>query len=100
MVRAFHAAPVRRDLIQDLYVKELKAYKAPKTSGNDAAEHTKGWSQPATPTAPTLESDISDQLKSYESEVVELEGLEAGETAVPVEDWFEEGVSERRPARY
>jgi F-type H+-transporting ATPase subunit h len=81
------------DIVQDLYLKELKAYKAPAVKASDSEGHVQKFSIPAAPPSPE-EADIASELKAYESQVPEVEGqAEAG--AAPVEqDWFEEPVEE------
>ena len=78
------------DLVQDLYLRELKAYKVPQVKANDAEGHVQKFTIPPTPTSPE-ESDIASELKSYETQAVDVEGA-AGEdgTVLPEEDWFEE----------
>jgi F-type H+-transporting ATPase subunit h len=87
------------DLVQDLYIKELKGYKPPPVKASDADAHVQKWAVPAAPTSPE-ESDIAKDLKSYEEQVVEVEGqaesTEGG--AAPVEDWFEEEPEEDEAA--
>jgi F-type H+-transporting ATPase subunit h len=76
--------------VQDLYLRELKAYKVPQVKANDAEGHVQKFTIPPTPTSPE-ESDIASELKSYETQAVDVEGA-AGEdgTVLPEEDWFEE----------
>ncbi|KAH7088456.1 ATP synthase complex subunit H-domain-containing protein [Paraphoma chrysanthemicola] len=78
------------DLVQDLYLRELKAYKVPQVKANDAEGHVQTFTVPPTPTSPE-ESDIASELKSYETQAVDVEGA-TGEDGVvaPEEDWFEE----------
>ncbi|KAH4038751.1 hypothetical protein HBI56_108470 [Parastagonospora nodorum] len=78
------------DLVQDLYLRELKAYKVPQVKASDAEGSVQKFSIPPTPTSPE-ESDIASELKSYETQQVEVEGASSEEgAALPAEDWFEE----------
>ncbi|KUI66409.1 ATP synthase subunit H, mitochondrial [Cytospora mali] len=81
----------RADFVQELYLKELKAYKAPPIKANDSQGHVLEFQQPKAPTSPE-EADLASSLKEYESMAVEVEGQEganAGKPAV-VQDWFVE----------
>jgi F-type H+-transporting ATPase subunit h len=74
------------DIVQDLYLKELKAYKAPAVKASDSEGHVQKFSIPAAPPSPE-EADIASELKAYEGQ--------AAAGAAPVEqDWFEEPVEE------
>ncbi|KAJ4377867.1 ATP synthase F0 subcomplex subunit H atp14 [Neocucurbitaria cava] len=79
------------DLVQDLYLRELKAYKVPQVQAADAEGHVQKFSVPKAPTSPE-ETDIANELKSYETQSVDVEGAATSEdgTVLPEEDWFEE----------
>lgn len=81
------------DLIQDLYLKELKAYKAPTVKASDSEGHVLKFSAPKPPQSPE-ETDIANELKAYEASAVEIEGQAEGGAAVQEEDWFEEEPEE------
>jgi F-type H+-transporting ATPase subunit h len=81
-------------LVQDLYIKELKAYKTPPTGANDSKGHVQEFTPPKTPTSPE-ESNIAQELSAYESQAVEVEGqAESGSPTAVEEDWFEEEPEE------
>ncbi|KAJ4394335.1 ATP synthase F0 subcomplex subunit H atp14 [Gnomoniopsis smithogilvyi] len=87
----------RADFVQELYLKELKAYKTPAVKESDAQGHVLTFNQPKPPKSPE-EADLASSLKEYESMAVEVEGQEAadgknGATAV-VEDWLVEEEEE------
>ncbi|KAF2828606.1 hypothetical protein CC86DRAFT_444771 [Ophiobolus disseminans] len=88
------------DLVQDLYLRELKNYKVPQVKASDAEGSVQKFSIPPTPASPE-ESDIASELKSYETQTVEVEGA-AGEdgAALPEEDWFEEEDEGTTPAAH
>ena len=82
------------DLVQDLYLRELKAYKVPAVKANDSEGHVHIFSVPKAPASPE-EADIASELSAYEAQVPEVEGQSAeGGEAAPVEDWFDESVFE------
>lgn len=85
------------DFVQELYLKELKAYKTPAVKDSDAQGQVLAFNQPKVPKSPE-ESDLASSLKEYESMAVEVEGQEgadakSGATAV-VEDWLVEEEEE------
>ncbi|KIJ61216.1 hypothetical protein HYDPIDRAFT_169803 [Hydnomerulius pinastri MD-312] len=77
----------RKDLVQDLYVKELKAYKAPVTAKDAHVGSVKAFSAPAVPKPPVLPADLAAELAAYdaaeptkaEEEVVKSTGLSSEE---------------------
>ncbi|KAL8706044.1 MAG: hypothetical protein Q9201_000866 [Fulgogasparrea decipioides] len=81
---------LRGDLVQDLYLKEIRAYKPPPLRPSDSEGHVQKFSAPKAPQSPD-EGDIARDLKEYEDQQVELEGQEAtGEAGAAEESWFEE----------
>ncbi|MCJ1376806.1 hypothetical protein MMC20_008051 [Loxospora ochrophaea] len=99
--RAFTAPTATRqaDLVQDLYLQALKAYKTPPTKPSDSEGHVQKFSMPKAPQSPE-ESDIATDLKAYEDQKVEVEGqAAAGETPTD-EDWFEEEPEDETPAAH
>lgn len=66
--RAFAtSAAARADIVQQLYIKELKAYK-PAVAAKDAHVGTvKTWSAPQKPSAPALPTDIAAELSAYDA---------------------------------
>ncbi|KAI0141377.1 ATP synthase complex subunit H [Pestalotiopsis sp. NC0098] len=93
-VRGFIAPTVSRraDFVQELYLKELKAYKPTPVKESDSVGQVQTFSAPKTPKSPE-EADLASSLKEYESMAVEVEGQEAvapGTAAPVVEDWLVE----------
>lgn len=82
-------APHLADFVQELYLKELKAYKTPVVKDSDAQGHVLAFNQPKTPKSPE-ETELASSLKEYESMAVEVEGQEGAAGAAPavVEDWL------------
>ena len=82
------------DLVQDLYLRELKNYKVPQVKATDAEGHVQTFSVPKAPASPE-ETDIANELKAYETQAVDVEGAAGEDDAVlPQEDWFEEEVGD------
>lgn len=78
------------DLIQDMYLRELKSYKPAPVKPSDAEGHVHTFAVPKAPQSPE-ESDIAKDLNAYETQAVEVEGQSTESGAAPVEeDWFEE----------
>ncbi|KAK3167343.1 hypothetical protein OEA41_010470 [Lepraria neglecta] len=87
-------AALRADIVQDLYIKELKAYKTPSVKPSDSEGHVQKFSPPNAPKSPE-EGDIANDLKAYEQQQPEVEGQASGGEATAVEeDWFEDDVEE------
>ncbi|KAJ4420749.1 ATP synthase F0 subcomplex subunit H atp14 [Gnomoniopsis sp. IMI 355080] len=87
----------RADFVQELYLKELKAYKTPAVKDSDAQGQVLSFNQPKAPKSPE-EADLASSLKEYESMAVEVEGQEGADAksgATPVvEDWLVEEEEE------
>ena len=81
------------DLVQELYLKELKAYKPAPLKANDSEGHVQKFNPPAPPKSPE-EADIANELKAYEASSVEVEGQAEGATGEQEVDWFEEEPEE------
>ncbi|GAB7361998.1 hypothetical protein MBLNU230_g2034t1 [Neophaeotheca triangularis] len=95
--RTFVAPTATRqaDMVQDMYLRELKAYKAPPVKAGDAEQHVQKFKMPAAPKSPE-EADMASELKAYEDQAVEVEGASTGgqEGAAVEKDWFEEPEEE------
>ncbi|KAI1933629.1 ATP synthase F0 subcomplex subunit H atp14 [Ophidiomyces ophidiicola] len=89
-IRTFATSSARQaDAVQDLYLRELRAYKPAPVKASDADAYVQKFAMPATPPSPE-EANIAGDLKAYETQEVEVEGQTApGETAAVEEDWFE-----------
>src|SRR5690349_4039247 len=82
---------VEIDLVQDLYLKEIKGYKAPARTLADAEGSVKPWAVPKAPAAPAVEGAAD--LAAYKSEPVEVETQqEGGEDSATfssnIDDWL------------
>ncbi|KAI9673168.1 MAG: hypothetical protein M1817_003030 [Caeruleum heppii] len=82
------------DLVQDMYLSELRKYKPTPIKPSDAEGHVQKFAAPKAPQTPE-ESNIAGDLKAYEEQQVELEGqVETGGASAKEEDWFEEEEEE------
>ncbi|PNY26705.1 Cellobiose dehydrogenase [Tolypocladium capitatum] len=99
-VRSFIAPTVSRraDFVQELYLKELKAYKMPPVKETDAEGQVQAFAMPKTPASPE-ETDLAGSLQEYESMAVEIEGqdaTQANQGAAALPDWLEAEEEEPR----
>ncbi|OHE99519.1 ATP synthase complex subunit H [Colletotrichum orchidophilum] len=100
-MRGFIAPTVSRraDFVQELYLKELKAYKPNPIKESDSQGQVQTFSIPATPKSPE-EADLAASLKEYESMAVEVEGQDAtaAATGEPIKhDWLMIEEDEEEP---
>ncbi|KAI0913184.1 ATP synthase complex subunit H-domain-containing protein [Ustulina deusta] len=103
-VRGFIAPTVSRraDFVQELYLKELKAYKPSPVKETDSVGQVQTFSAPKPPKSPE-EADLATSLKEYESMAVEVEGNEgatATSTPAAIEDWLVEEEEEEGAAHH
>ena len=90
------------DFVQELYLKELKAYKPTPVKDSDAAGHVQTFTAPKAPKSPE-EADLASSLKEYEDAIVEVEGNEgvtATSTPAVVEDWLVDEEEETSGAHH
>lgn len=85
--------------MQDLYLKELKAYKAPAIKANDSEGQVHKFTLPKTPVSPE-EADLQNDLQEYEAQVPEVEGGAGQDGAAAVEDWWVEEAEEDNAAKH
>lgn len=89
--RQFTTSARRANLIADLYVRELKAFKPTPLTAADAQEATKPWKLPAAAKVPALEAEGADALAEYDSASVDVVAAApangAAEEYKP-DDWF------------
>ncbi|KAK9364856.1 ATP synthase complex subunit H-domain-containing protein [Lipomyces kononenkoae] len=88
--RRFGTTLPRRDIVQDLYLKEIKNYKAPAIKATDSVGQVKPWVAPSAPTPPSVEASAPTDLDEYDSQVVEVEGVATTteEVTESIDDWF------------
>jgi len=90
------------DTIQEIYLRELKAYKPTPIKPTDAEGQVKQWKVPAPPSPPAEGTQgLANELATYEAQEVEVEGAATTEEGAVIaeQDWFEEDV-EDEPARH
>ncbi|KAH9886968.1 ATP synthase complex subunit H-domain-containing protein [Cubamyces lactineus] len=61
------SAVARRDFVQELYLKELKSYKAPPPPKDAHVGVVKAYSLPPAPQAPALPADLASELSAYDA---------------------------------
>ncbi|KAI1074020.1 putative iron reductase domain protein [Whalleya microplaca] len=85
----YTACALLADFVQELYLKELKAYKPTPIKDSDAVGQVQTFTAPKTPKSPE-ETDLANSLKEYETMAVEVEGNEGVSASTPavVEDWL------------
>jgi len=84
------------DFVQELYLKELKAYRPTPVSATDSVGQVATFALPKAPQCPE-EADLSSSLQEYESMAVEVEGSEgayASKPAPALEGWLVEEEEE------
>ncbi|KAM3475781.1 hypothetical protein MY8738_007257 [Beauveria namnaoensis] len=88
------------DFVQELYLKELKAYKMPPVKESDSVGQVQTFAEPKTPKSPE-EADLASSLQEYESMAVEIEGQDAAQQAsgIPaaLPDWLEAEEEDAAP---
>src|ERR1700761_6519353 len=77
------------ELVQDMYLRELKNYKQPPIKATDSEGQVQKFAMPKPPASPE-EGDIASELQSYETQQVEVEGQSSSGAPPVEEDWFEE----------
>ena len=88
--RLLSTSAVRRNVLQDLYLRELKNIKLAPITPKDAEGSVKPWEEPSKPKVPELEAQGTEALQAYKSEPVETLSESAdGQVEEPVEeDWL------------
>ncbi|KAI9498943.1 ATP synthase complex subunit H-domain-containing protein [Zychaea mexicana] len=61
------SAVMQKDVVQELYLKELKGYKPAPASQADESQ-VKELKLPAAPQAPSVDADLAEQLAKYDAE--------------------------------
>ncbi|KAF8420654.1 ATP synthase complex subunit H-domain-containing protein [Tirmania nivea] len=90
------------DIIQEIYLRELKAYKPTPIKSTDAESQVKQWKAPAPPSPPAEGTQgLANELAAYEAQEVEVEGaaITEGGPVIVEQDWFEEDI-EDEPAKH
>ncbi|KAH9837685.1 ATP synthase complex subunit H-domain-containing protein [Rhodofomes roseus] len=61
------SAAARKDFVQDLYIRELKSYKAPPAAKDAHVGVVKQYSMPPTPKPPVVPADLASELSAYDA---------------------------------
>ncbi|KAI9061861.1 hypothetical protein FKP32DRAFT_1677792 [Trametes sanguinea] len=61
------SAVARKDLVQELYLRELKSYKPPPQPQDAHVGVVKNFQQPPAPQAPALPADLASELSAYDA---------------------------------
>ncbi|GLB44583.1 putative ATP synthase complex subunit h [Lyophyllum shimeji] len=68
-VRAFSSTSVaRRDIVQELYLRELKSYKPPAVPKDAHVGVVKQYTLPPAPQPPMVPTDLASELATYEAQ--------------------------------
>ncbi|RCI14666.1 hypothetical protein L249_6780 [Ophiocordyceps polyrhachis-furcata BCC 54312] len=100
----------KADFVQELYLKELKAYKVPPVKESDSHGQVQAFTMPKTPASPE-ETDLASSLKQYESMVVDIQAgrqdlssdpsssssAAAAATPASLPDWLEVDEEDESP---
>ncbi|KAK9894992.1 hypothetical protein P389DRAFT_172521 [Cystobasidium minutum MCA 4210] len=87
---------VKRDFVQDLYLRELKQYKPKEMSANAHVGNVKEFHTPAAPKAPVVPTgaELAKEIEAYEREEVEA----SSDAGVASEDAESAAVSQTQTA--
>lgn len=90
--RMFSSSLTRSNLIADLYIKEVKAFKPKPASAADAEAATRPWKAPQPTAAPALEAEGADALAEYDSQAVDVgAAATTGDVATPEPEYNPDG---------
>ncbi|KAF8229390.1 hypothetical protein L208DRAFT_1286750, partial [Tricholoma matsutake] len=66
--RAFSSTNIsRKDLVQDIYLREIKAYKPAQVAKDAHVGVVKTYNQPSSPVVPSIPSDLAAELAAYDT---------------------------------
>ncbi|KAJ7074455.1 ATP synthase complex subunit H-domain-containing protein [Mycena amicta] len=80
------SAVARKDIVQDLYLKEIKSYKAPVLAKDAHVGVVKAYTMPPTPKAPALPSDLASELSAYDTSEPVTSAADSKSTPVDIAD--------------
>ncbi|WVQ84058.1 hypothetical protein IAT38_006203 [Cryptococcus sp. DSM 104549] len=66
--RSFSVSAAKMDLVQDLYVNQLKSYKPAAKSADAHVGAVRNFSAPKAPAAPSLPTDLASELSKFDAE--------------------------------
>ncbi|KAK6464040.1 F1F0-ATPase complex, subunit H [Scheffersomyces coipomensis] len=86
--RLFSMTPARNNIVSELYIQQIKAFKPIAISAKELESAVKAFQLPAKATIPSSELP-TEALSEYESSEVETETVSAsGSSIAAEEDWF------------
>lgn len=88
LARQLCQTSVRRNAVQELYLRELRNAKLSPVTAKDAEGNVKPWVNPVKPQQPALEGQGADALKAYADEAVETKSSVVEEEDAVEEDWL------------
>ncbi|OWT40146.1 F-type H+-transporting ATPase subunit H [Cryptococcus neoformans] len=66
--RSFSVSAVKMDLVQDLYVNQLKSYKPAAKAADAHVGSVRSFTAPKAPSAPSLPTDLASELSKFDAE--------------------------------
>ncbi|AFR95157.1 F-type H+-transporting ATPase subunit H [Cryptococcus neoformans C23] len=66
--RSFSVSAVKMDLVQDLYVNQLKSYKPAAKAADAHVGSVRSFTAPKAPSAPALPTDLASELSKFDAE--------------------------------
>ncbi|ORX34419.1 ATP synthase complex subunit H-domain-containing protein [Kockovaella imperatae] len=80
------SASSRKDLVQDLYISQLKNYKAPAQTKDAHVGNVRNYTAPSPPKAPVLPSNLAEELSKFDAEEPTLGASSTEATASSTEE--------------
>ncbi|KAI5119279.1 hypothetical protein M0805_008059 [Coniferiporia weirii] len=85
--RCISSSPVsRKDIVQELYLSELRAYKAPPAAKDAHVGVVKAFHAPSAPQPPTVPADLASELAAYDAAEPTLASAPAAKAADIADD--------------
>lgn len=66
--RSFSVSAVKMDLVQDLYINQLKSYKPAAKAADAHVGSVRSFAAPKAPSAPSLPTDLASELSKFDAE--------------------------------
>ncbi|WVO14211.1 hypothetical protein L204_101843 [Cryptococcus depauperatus] len=83
--RSLSVTAAKKDLVQDLYINQLKSYKPAPKAADIHVGSVRNFSAPKPPTVPSLPTDLASELSKFDAEEPTL-GSTTPKAAADVED--------------
>ncbi|KIR57376.1 F-type H+-transporting ATPase subunit H [Cryptococcus gattii Ru294] len=65
--RSFSVSAVKMDLVQDLYINQLKSYKPAAKAADAHVGSVRSFAAPKAPSAPSLPTDLASELSKFDA---------------------------------